>query len=111
MAYMTIKRVSVQNLKSFGPTNTELQAKEVGEFSVMIYGKMGWGRSLAQQDGCCKINVWRSTKNLNSRNFCIYWCINLKLAEIFKYRVIYIVLKFCKKSLIQIFDDVIANHE
>ena len=58
MAYKTIKRVSVPNLKSFGPTRTELRAKEVGEFSVMLYGKMGWGRSLAHYHGCHNINVW-----------------------------------------------------
>ena len=29
MAKKTIKRVSVPNLKSFGPTKTELRAKEV----------------------------------------------------------------------------------
>ena len=49
---ITIKRVSVPNLKSFGQTKTELRAKEVGEFSVMLYGKMGWGRSLAHHHGC-----------------------------------------------------------
>ena len=43
MAYKTIKSVSVPNLKSFRPTKTELQAKEVGEFSIMSYGEMGWG--------------------------------------------------------------------
>ena len=47
MAYTTIKCVSVPNLKSLEPTKTELQAKEVGEFSIMLYGKMGWGHSLA----------------------------------------------------------------
>ena len=62
MAYKTIKRVSVPNLKSFGPMKTELQAKEVGEFSIMLYGKMGWERSHAHQHGCCNINVWRSSK-------------------------------------------------
>ena len=40
---------SIPNLKSFGPTKTELRAKEVGEFSVMLCGKMGWGRSVAHQ--------------------------------------------------------------
>ena len=30
-------------------------------------------------------------KTLNSRNFCIYWCINMILAEIFQNEVIYIV--------------------
>ena len=38
---LTIKRVSVPNLKLFGPTKTELRAKEVGEFSVMLYVKIG----------------------------------------------------------------------
>ena len=33
--YTTIKRVSVPNLKSFGPTKTQLQAKQVGKFSIM----------------------------------------------------------------------------
>ena len=41
MAYKTIKRVFIPNLKSFGPTKTELRAKEVREFSIMLYGKMG----------------------------------------------------------------------
>ena len=43
MAYKTIKRVSVANLKSFGPTKTELRAKEVGEVPIMFHGKMGLG--------------------------------------------------------------------
>ena len=41
MAYKRINRVSVPNLKSFGPTKTELGAKEVGEFSIMLYQYMG----------------------------------------------------------------------
>ena len=43
MANKTINRVSVSNLKSFGPTKTELRVKEVGEFSIMLNGKMGFG--------------------------------------------------------------------
>ena len=43
MAYKTIKHVFVPNLKSFGQKKTELRAKEVEEFSIMLYGKMGWG--------------------------------------------------------------------
>ena len=62
MAYKTIKRVSVPNLKSFGPTKTELRAKEVGELSIMLYGKMSWGYFLAHQYGCRNINVWRFLK-------------------------------------------------
>ena len=54
--------VSVPNLKSFRPTKTKLWAKEGGEFSIMLYGKMGWGHSLAYQHGCRNINVWRSSK-------------------------------------------------
>ena len=55
MNYETIRSVSVPNLKSFGK-KTELQAKEAGEVSVMLYGKMGRERSLAHQHGC-NINV------------------------------------------------------
>ena len=55
MTCNTIKRVSV-------PTKTSLQAKGVGEFSIMLYGKMGWGCSLAHQQGCRNINVWRFSK-------------------------------------------------
>ena len=62
MAHKTIKRVSVPNLKSLGPPESELRAKEVGEFSVMLYGKMGWGRFLARQHDGCNINVWRFLK-------------------------------------------------
>ena len=35
MACKTIQRTSLPNLKLFGPTKTELGAKEVGEFSIM----------------------------------------------------------------------------
>ena len=62
MAYKTIKRVSVPNLKSFEPTKTELQEKEFGELSVMLFGKMSWGRSLAYQHGCRNISIWRFLK-------------------------------------------------
>ena len=41
-AYKTIQRVPVPNLNLFGPMKTESPAKEVGEFSIMLYGKMGW---------------------------------------------------------------------
>ena len=34
----------------------------------------------------------------NSRNFCVYWSIDLKLAEILQNGVIYTVLKFCPKN-------------
>ena len=41
MACKTIQRVSVPNLKLFGSQKRELRAEEVGEFSIMFYGKMG----------------------------------------------------------------------
>ena len=56
MAYKAIKRVSAQNLKLFAPTKTVMGAKEVGESSIMLRGKMGWGRSLGHQHGCRNIN-------------------------------------------------------
>ena len=49
MTFKTVQHVSLQNLKSFGPIETELRAKEVGEVSVIwengkfvLYGKLGW---------------------------------------------------------------------
>ena len=45
MFYMTTRRVSVRNLKSFGPTKSELRAiyEEFGEFSIMlIWDQMSW---------------------------------------------------------------------
>ena len=76
MVYKTTKCVSVPNLKSFRPTKTEFQAKEVGEFSVMLYGKMGWGRSLAHQHGCCNITVWRFLKLWTAITF-VYFLVYL----------------------------------
>ena len=35
VVYKTIQHVSVPNLNLFGPTKTELRAKEVGKFSIM----------------------------------------------------------------------------
>ena len=53
----TIQCVSVPNLNLFGPMKTELWVKEVGKFSIMLYGKMG-------QHVCHNINVW---------SFPIFW--------------------------------------
>ena len=83
---MRPQKVSVPNLKLFGSIKTELLAKEVGESSIMLYGKMGWGHSVAYQHGCRNINVWRSSKLWTTLEF-----INLKLAEIFQNGVIYIM--------------------
>ena len=37
MVYKTIQGVSIPNLKLFGPVKAELWAKEVGEFSIMLW--------------------------------------------------------------------------
>ena len=42
LVYKTIEGVSVPNSRLFGLMNTELWAKEVGEFSITLYRKMGW---------------------------------------------------------------------
>ena len=103
MAYRTIKRASVPNLKSFGPTKTELWEKDI---SIMLYGKMGWGRTLANTHGCGNMEIFKTKEAVH---FSIYWYIDLELSEIFQNGVIYIMLNFLlKKSFIQIFDDVIA---
>ena len=43
MAYKTIKRVSILNLKSFGPTKTEVRTTEAGEFLLCYMGKWAGG--------------------------------------------------------------------
>ena len=96
MAYKTITRVSVPNLKSFGQKKTELSAKKLENFLLRYMGKWAGAFSCSPswlpQYKCIEI-----FKTLNSRNFCIHWCIDLKLAEIFQNGVIYVVFKFCKK--------------
>ena len=41
MVYKTIQRVSVPNMRLFGPIKTELQAKEVGGFSCYVIWENG----------------------------------------------------------------------
>ena len=88
MANKTIKRVSVGNLKSFGPTKAVLQAKEVGEFSVMLHGKMSWSRFSCPPTWLPQYKCMKIFKTLNSCNFYVHWCMDLKLAEIFQNGVI-----------------------
>ena len=64
--------MSLPNLKLFGTKTAELWAKEVGEFAVTLYGKMGWwalfcAPTWLPQDECMEI-----FPTLNSRNSCIY---------------------------------------
>ena len=42
ITYKTIQCVSVLNLNLFGPMKPKLPAKEAGEFSIILYEKMGW---------------------------------------------------------------------
>ena len=60
---------------------TELCAKEVGEFSVMLHGKMGWWASFAHHHGCRNTTVQTEIlKTLSSYSPFIH-CY-MKLAEI-----------------------------
>ena len=59
MTYKTIQHAFVPGSELFGPVNTKLQAKEVGEFSITLNGKIGWW---AYHHGCRSINVWRFSK-------------------------------------------------
>ena len=67
MAYKTIQRVFVPNLKLFGPMNTTLQSKDVesitiiGEFSITLYEKWTVGHSFVRH-GFRNIRVWRLSK-------------------------------------------------
>ena len=88
MANKTIQPVSVPNLKSFGPMKTDSWAKEVGEVSIMLYGKIG---SQALFCLVAAILMYGDFLNLNSLNSCIYWSIGLKLAETIQNHATYIV--------------------
>ena len=59
IACKTMQCVSVPSLKLFGQIKTELSAKEVGEVSVLLHGKIGWRPSVAYQHGCRNVNIWR----------------------------------------------------
>ena len=97
MACKTIQRVFVPSLKLLGPTNTELKAKGVGEFSIVIWENELMG-ILLFTNVAAAIYMHGDFPNFELRNSCIYWYIDLKLAETFHNRVINIVYKFCQKS-------------
>ena len=63
-----------------------------------VIWEMGWGAFSFPPTRLPQYKCMEIFKTLNSRNFCIYWCIDLKLAYIFQNGVVYIVLKFCPKS-------------
>ena len=79
MAYKTIKCVFVPNLNSLGPTETELENLE--NFLFCYMGKWA-GVVLLPTNMAAATKFVEIFKTLNSRNFCMYWCIDLKLAEI-----------------------------
>ena len=58
VTYKTMRRY----LKLFGSMNTKLWTKEVGQFSITLYEKMGWWALFAQHHGCRNITVWRFFK-------------------------------------------------
>ena len=98
MAYKTIQRVSVSNLKLSGPTKTELRGKRSARISCYVIWENGLGTFSCPPSWLPEYKCMEIFKTLNIRNFCIYWCIDLKPAEIFQNRAIYIVLKFCPKD-------------
>ena len=51
MACKTTQRVSAPNVKLFGPMKNE-EGEEVGEFSIVLYGKWAGGHSFAYKHGC-----------------------------------------------------------
>ena len=110
IAWTSIQHVFAPNSKSFRTSKTELYTKEVGEFSIMLYGKMGWRAFFCPlawlpQYRCIEGIFW----TLSSCNSFNCWYINLKRTEILQNGVTYIVLKFCQKVFNLIFYDVIGN--
>ena len=91
MAYKTIQRVSVLDLTLFGSMKTELWTKEVGNFSITLYEKMGWWAFSCPSTWLPQYKRIEIFSTLNAYNSCIYWCINLKLSEILQIGVTYIL--------------------
>ena len=92
MACKTTELVSAPNLMLFGRLKTELQVKEVEEFSSQLRYMIGkLACSFAHQHSCLNINVWRFSKLGAAVNSCFYWYIDRKLAETFQHWVIKIL--------------------
>ena len=96
MACKTIHFVSVPNLESFGPMERIYGPKKLDKFILCFFENGLQGILLPTNVAVATWNVWRFFLTLNSCNSCIYWYIDLKLAETFRNQVIYIVLKFCQ---------------
>ena len=94
MTNKTIKRISVPNLKSFGPTKTQLRAKKWIIFYYVIWGN-GLGEFSCPPSWLPQYKCIEIFQTLN--NFCIYWCIDLKLAEIFQIRLFTLCKNFVQK--------------
>ena len=112
-AYKTIQCVSVPNLKLFGSIKRKLWVKEVRKFSIMFYGKMGWqGFSCPStwlpQYKCVEISkLWAATGILlhlleSKHETC---------RDSSKWGCLHHVKVLSEKTLIEIFDDVIANQK
>ena len=55
--------VSLSQICSQLDQRNRVTAKGVGGLSIMLYGKMGWGRFLAHQHGCSNIYLRRFSKH------------------------------------------------
>ena len=71
-AYKTVQQGSVPNFNLFGPMKTELQVKEVGEFSITLYGKWAGGHTFSHQHGCRNTNLWRLSELLTAVTLCLF---------------------------------------
>ena len=58
MAYKTVQRVFVPNLKSSGPMKTELWAKKLENFVLCCMGKWAGVHSFANEHDCHNITVY-----------------------------------------------------
>ena len=111
IVHKTIQHVSVPNLNLLGPKKPELWAKEVGEFSVMLYGKMSCRHSFVYQHGCRNINVSKFSKLWTAVTLAFFGISTWNLQRPVKAGLFILCKNFVKKSLIKVFDDVIANRE
>ena len=90
--------------QSYGPMKLE-------DFLLCYVGKWACGHSFAHQHGCRNINVWKFLKFWTAVTLVYIGTSTRNLQRPFEMGLSTLCKNFVQKSLIKIFDDVIANQE
>ena len=88
--------VFIPDRKLFGQIKIQLQAKEIGEFSVTLNRKMSWWSFFCPPSWLLQYKMYGDFLNFELLS---HWYINLKLAETFQNWVINIVVNILSKKV------------